>query len=66
MKIQIVVTFDVDPDTWDKEYHCGTDRDALRADVVQYVNTAVQSMVGSDGIVGFQSVSVRSNGKESR
>jgi hypothetical protein len=66
MRIQMVVTVDVDPDTWDRDYGCGTGRDEVRRDVVRYVTTAVQSMVGPDGTVGVRSVSVRSKGKESR
>lgn len=66
MKIQIMITLDVDPDAWDREYHCGTTRDVIRADVVRYVDTLVQAMVDTDGTQSVASVAVRSFGRESR
>lgn len=70
MKIQMTITVDIDPDTWDAEYHTGTGRKEIRADVVQYVSTAVHAMLDeygtSDMSTAVRSVAVRSKDKESR
>jgi hypothetical protein len=66
MKISMVVTVDVDPEDWDTEYHSGTSRDEIRSDVVQYVTTALNAMVGPADTCGVKALSVRTNGKESR
>lgn len=66
MKIQIMLTVDVSPEAWDREYHCGTSRNEVRVDVVRYVDTLVQAMVDTDGSQSVASVVVRSFGRESR
>lgn len=70
MKIAIAVTIDVKRDEWSDEYQGDASRDAIRADVVQYVTTALQAIFGldgSDGVTpGVRSVSVRSGGRGSQ
>lgn len=69
MKIAMSVTVEVDRDAWDLEYRCGAGRDAVRADVVQYVRTALQGMCGDDDpgeAPAIRLVSIHTNGRESK
>lgn len=68
MKIAMSVTVEVDRDAWDLEYRCGTGRDAVRADVVQYVRTALQGMCNDDSgdASAIRLVSINTNGRESK
>lgn len=67
MKISMVVTVDVDPNAWHEVYGCGIRRDDVRTDLVQYVTTVLQGVLGKQADrPEVRELSVRSNGKESR
>lgn len=70
MRIQMTITVDVDRDAWNDEYKCGSGRDEIRADVVRYVDTVLDDLLGDEGVSGIasavRSVTVCSKGKESK